>query len=218
MPPDERSGPQVTTPESRRNARAAATATQPRPQPRERFNRMVTEPPGPHGAAGNPNDLDELRHLIAAAADLVDDLEGQRAAETAEFHAGYRLGFDAGHEVGYRQAEDDMAREWAVLAGKVRAIASQPTPQALQERREQLEVALPCQQPGGCDGWHVAHYRVDRGAVRCHRHQPVRWCPDHNANDRCRYLAWMRQTQRPEYTGGPVEWDTTRQTDRGTAA
>ncbi|MWA02181.1 hypothetical protein F8568_017725 [Actinomadura sp. LD22] len=119
-----------------------------------------------------------------------------------------RAMFDHGRDVGRAQAEEEMAREWHLLARKV--VDDQAQADRARQAREGLEVALPCQHPGGCDGWHVAHYRADRAAVRCHKHQPKRWCPEHRDNDRCGYLAQLQATQRPEYTGGPVEWETTR--------
>jgi hypothetical protein len=66
--------------------------------------------------------------LIGRANQLVNDIVGQQqheaAAGRAEFRAGYELGFSAGREVGYGQAENDMAREWAALADKVRGLSS----------------------------------------------------------------------------------------------
>ncbi|WP_433138700.1 hypothetical protein ACQPZ8_37430 [Actinomadura nitritigenes] len=80
-------------------------------------------------------EAEELQRLAVAAAEMVDDLDAQRAREAAEFRAGYELGFAAGREVGYAQAEWDMHRAWAALAAKVRAWAGRPTWAELKRRR-----------------------------------------------------------------------------------
>lgn len=82
-----------------------------------------------------PKHVDELRTIALAAAELVDDLDGQRAREAAAFEEGYRLAFEAGREIGYRQAEDDMQRAWSALAAKVRSWADRPRFRELEKRR-----------------------------------------------------------------------------------
>lgn len=80
-------------------------------------------------------EVEELQRLAVAAAELVDDLEGQRVREAAEFRAGHALGFAAGRDVGYGAAERDMAHEWRAVAEHVRRIASSPSLAELEARR-----------------------------------------------------------------------------------
>jgi hypothetical protein len=153
-----------------------------------------------------PKHVDELRTIALAAADLVDDLDGQRAREDAAFQEGYRLAFEAGREVGYAQAQRDMEKEWSILSNKLvnDTIKAQ---RAAEAREEFPKVALPCEHPGTyCDGSFLTDYRVDRAAVRCHKHQPVKWCEKHKDNDRCRYAEWLKSTLRPEFMGTQAPW------------
>lgn len=78
---------------------------------------------------------ERLYSLAMAAAELLDDIEGQHRREDDAFALGYRLGFAAGRDVGHHQAETEMARAWARLAAYVRSMASVPTFAELQERR-----------------------------------------------------------------------------------
>lgn len=94
---------------------------------------LSTQDPPPNPAVGEPrNTVDELQRLCTVASGLVEDLDSQRAREAAAFEEGYRLAFDAGREVGYRQAEADMEAAWKPVAESVRNI---PRLMQIQERR-----------------------------------------------------------------------------------
>lgn len=83
-----------------------------------------------------------LQQLLAQAAQLVEPIAEQadrdRRIDQAAFAEGYRLGFAAGREVGYGQAHEDIARDWARVAAKVRRMAHVPTFAELQARRTQV--------------------------------------------------------------------------------
>lgn len=163
------------------------------------------------------DNTETLRSLAIAAAELIDDLDGQRAREAAAFEEGYRLAFEAGREVGYAQAERDMEKAWGALSTKL--VNDTITAQRAAEARKVFpEVSIPCQHPGTyCDQTLLTDYRVDRAAVRCHKHQPVKWCDKHKDNDRCRYTAWLKSTMRPEFMGTQTPFRRTTQ-QRGRAA
>ncbi|NVI88233.1 hypothetical protein [Actinomadura sp. BRA 177] len=78
---------------------------------------------------------DELLTVAVAAAELLDDLDGQRQREGDAFGEGYRLGFGTGQEVGYRQAEWDMHRAWTPVAGSVRQLGWSLPHDELEARR-----------------------------------------------------------------------------------
>ncbi|MFG2021103.1 hypothetical protein [Actinomadura geliboluensis] len=66
--------------------------------------------------------FEEFLRVMLTAAEMVDDLDGQRAREAAAFREGYRLGFGGGREVGERRvvsaamlAHDDVVAD---LAGR----------------------------------------------------------------------------------------------------
>lgn len=96
-------------------------------------------PRGHHNATARKtviaNTIAELRRLVGEARRLAEDLTGQHAAVDRAFRDGYHVGFDAGHDVGRAQAENEMAAAWAEVARHVRGYASQPTHDALEERR-----------------------------------------------------------------------------------
>ncbi|MFG1855009.1 hypothetical protein ACGFJT_24465 [Actinomadura geliboluensis] len=78
---------------------------------------------------------EELLTLGVALGELLDDLESQHAREAAEFRAGYDLGFAAGREIGYAQAETDMERAWQPVAESVRRIGRSLTRDEIERRR-----------------------------------------------------------------------------------
>lgn len=90
---------------------------------------MTTDDQPPDSAA------DRLQALALAAAELLDDLDGQRAREAAEFQAGYDLGFATGRDVGYQQAENNMQRAWSALAKKIQGWASRKSFRELEQER-----------------------------------------------------------------------------------
>ncbi len=70
----------------------------------------------------------------------------------------YRLGFTAGREVGYAQAEADMAHAWAPLAAQVRNLARRPDHAELEHRRwggrrADFPRPRPGDHPGGPKSW-----------------------------------------------------------------
>lgn len=72
-----------------------------------------------------------LQHLVAHAAWLVELISAQgdrdRRIDRAAFAEGYRLGFAAVGEDGYGRAHEEIARDWARLAAKIRQMAHVPT-------------------------------------------------------------------------------------------
>jgi hypothetical protein len=89
--------------------------------------------PNPPDHVGDP--LSALRAVCVAAAELIDDLDGQRRREHAAFAEGYRLGFHAGHDVGHRAAHHEIETVWATLAARVRASVRQLAHDELEQRR-----------------------------------------------------------------------------------
>ncbi|MBO2464996.1 hypothetical protein [Actinomadura violacea] len=83
-----------------------------------------------------------LQYLVAHAAWLIESLAAQgdrdRRIDQAAFTEGYRLGFAAGRDVGYGQAHQEIAQDWARLAAKVRRMARVPTFAELQARRAEV--------------------------------------------------------------------------------
>lgn len=76
-----------------------------------------------------------MRRVLLAAAQMVDDLDGQRRRENQSFQDGFRSGFDAGYEVGYGRGVTEAAEEWARLAQVIRQHANRPTHDELSRRR-----------------------------------------------------------------------------------
>ncbi|MEU6039764.1 hypothetical protein ABZ801_30620 [Actinomadura sp. NPDC047616] len=80
-----------------------------------------------------------MRALVARAAALIaqitDQVERETAIDRQAFAEGYRIGFAAGREVGYGQAEADMQRAWSAVAATIRREANQPKFQELEARR-----------------------------------------------------------------------------------
>jgi len=78
--------------------------------------------------------------LLLAAAELVDDLEGQRRRENDAFEHGFRLGYHHGYGVGHAHAEHQADREWADFGAEVRWLNRRADPQR-DERRVAKAVA-----------------------------------------------------------------------------
>lgn len=72
---------------------------------------------------------------LLEAARLLDNLENARLQADAAFREGYELGYRAGFDVGYGQAEHEMAEAWKPVADYVHTTARQPTHAELQRRR-----------------------------------------------------------------------------------
>ncbi|OLT34364.1 hypothetical protein BJF79_07275 [Actinomadura sp. CNU-125] len=95
----------------------------------------------PRIAASGGHDADEtrLRRLVERAERLAADIVGRAELEgridRCAFAEGYRLGFLSGRDVGYQQAEEEAARDWARIALRVRNMARVPTFAELQARR-----------------------------------------------------------------------------------
>ncbi|GAA4396052.1 hypothetical protein GCM10023088_78210 [Actinomadura verrucosospora] len=88
----------------------------------------------------------------AAAAGIPAEILAEVFAEA------YRLGFAAGRDVGYAQAEADMAREWAPMAARVRDLARRPNHAELERRRwggrrGDFSRPRPGDHPGGPKPW-----------------------------------------------------------------
>ncbi|KAB2341881.1 hypothetical protein [Actinomadura rudentiformis] len=131
-----------------------------------------------------------------------------------------RAMFDHGVEVGYARAEADMAAAWKVVAEKVRGI---PRQMEVQERRLVHDTLWAYCTAPECNTQVEVHRRVDFRLVLCPKHLPKSWCSRHRVADTCaseqRLKERLDASQRPEYTGGPVEWNVDRPPlDRGTAA
>lgn len=116
-PPGQRSGPQNPTPRGRQIAGHNSVNT----------TATVTHP------------HDNFRALVERAAALVAEIGDQAERDRESWNAGYReaMGFcramfDHGVDVGYAQAEEDMARAWRPVAESVRNI---PRLMELQARR-----------------------------------------------------------------------------------
>ena len=84
-----------------------------------------------------PDAAAELHRLAMLAAQLLGDLsaEGDRRDRELQAHLdwwadGYRAGFAAGSDVGYGQAEHDMAQSWRSLTASTIAAADPDSPQA----------------------------------------------------------------------------------------
>lgn len=76
---------------------------------------------------------DAHRHLVdpellAELRRLLDDHDERDRREALAYEAGYRDGFAAGADVGYGQAEHEMAQAWHAIARRVKAAASESTP------------------------------------------------------------------------------------------
>ncbi|MEV4672189.1 hypothetical protein AB0K34_11105 [Actinomadura sp. NPDC049382] len=143
-----------------------------------------------------------MRRLCAQAAQLVNDLDSQRAREAAAFEEGYRLAFDAGRDVGYRQAEADMQAAWKPIAASVRDIPRQM--QVNENRRKPVDtIPCYCTYRGGfyCKTLVDVPARVDYRHVLCATHAPKTACQQHRQMDACAYRAKLMATQRPEFTG-----------------
>ncbi|MEU0520650.1 hypothetical protein [Streptosporangium sp. NPDC006007] len=78
--------------------------------------------------------LVDRRHLLVAA-QLLDDLDGQRRRERATFEEGYQAGFEAGRRAGAEAAEEEMRAAWAKVAEQVRRTANTLTYDELARRR-----------------------------------------------------------------------------------
>lgn len=87
------------------------------------------------GPASSDNPTHTLRELADIARRLVADLEGQQRRESAALAEGYRMGFQAGREVGYQQAETDMEDAWKPVAKSVRRLGRTMTRDELDRRR-----------------------------------------------------------------------------------
>ncbi|SFO14664.1 hypothetical protein SAMN04489713_104272 [Actinomadura madurae] len=81
------------------------------------------------------SDADQLLRLAVAAAEMVDDIEGQQRRESAAFRDGYALGLAAGIDVGRDQAERDMAEAWRPVAESVRRLGRTLTFEEIERRR-----------------------------------------------------------------------------------
>lgn len=115
MRPDMRSGPPPDT------------GSRPQKSVSTRTTTSVTDSP------------DTLRGLLDQAAALVAEIGDQADRDRQSYRAGYREAmalcramFDHGVDVGYAQAEEDMARAWRPVAESVRNI---PRLMELQARR-----------------------------------------------------------------------------------
>lgn len=76
-----------------------------------------------------------LRDLITEARQLVNTLAGHSETAEGAFALAYRLGYEAGRDVGYGQAEHQMHQAWATLAADIRAMAGVPLHEQLAARR-----------------------------------------------------------------------------------
>lgn len=161
------------------------------------------------GTASVADTTDKLRALVAQAAALVAEICDQTERDRQSWDAGYReaaaLFFAHGVSVGYAQAEEDMARAWRPVAERVRNI---PKYMEIRERRSETTCSAYCTHDG-CKTLVTVPPRIDFRRVLCPIHRPETWCARHRARDTCGYQAELQGTQRPEYTGGPVEWDGT---------
>ncbi|MEU4823104.1 hypothetical protein AB0H37_14635 [Actinomadura sp. NPDC023710] len=102
--------------------------------------------------------VDELLTLATAAAEMVDDIQGQQRRESAAFGDGYALGLAAGVEVGRDQAETDMAEAWRPVAESVRRLGRTLTFEEIERRRwdgrrEDFGRPRPGDHPGGPVDW-----------------------------------------------------------------
>lgn len=91
------------------------------------------------GVASVTDTPDTFRALVEKAAALVAEIGDQAERDRESWNAGYREAmalcramFDHGVDVGYAQAEEDMARAWRPVAESVRNI---PRLMELQARR-----------------------------------------------------------------------------------
>lgn len=91
------------------------------------------------GTASVAQPADRLQALVAQAAALVEQIGDQAERDRQSWNAGYREAmnfcrsvFDHGVDIGYAQAEEDMARAWRPVAESVRNI---PRLMELQARR-----------------------------------------------------------------------------------
>lgn len=66
------------------------------------------------------NQVNVGHYQLVAAARLLNDLDGQRRREARSYIDGYHDGHRAGCDLGYDQAEQDMAKAWRAVAGVVR--------------------------------------------------------------------------------------------------
>lgn len=173
---------------------------------------MSTVPPS-HRA------IEQTRALAMAAAELVDDIIGQQQREAVAFAEGYRLGYGAAYDVAYGAAHEHVLNVMTEAQGRLHRELVAGTVEMDRWRRARAETTISayCVR-ADCQRLVTVHHRADFRIVLCHGHQPVQWCHEHRDNDRCAYLARLQQSQRDEYTGGPVEWETGRPKREGTAA
>jgi hypothetical protein len=78
--------------------------------------------------------------LLLAAAELVDDIDGQRRREAEAVEHGIRLGFGHGYDVGFAHAAQQADREWADFGAAVQSMNRRSDPQR-DERRVAEAVA-----------------------------------------------------------------------------
>ncbi|MFI0354487.1 hypothetical protein [Actinomadura sp. 9N407] len=121
--------------------------------PGSRAGAVVDEQPSRHHVVAS------VRHPYVVAVEmLADSAVREQRIDRAAFSEGYRAGFMAGREVGYRAAENDMARAWSYLAAKVRGLAMSPKHDELERirwdgRREDFGKPRPGDHPGGPKDW-----------------------------------------------------------------
>ncbi|SNR35049.1 hypothetical protein [Actinomadura mexicana] len=102
--------------------------------------------------------VDELLALATAAAEMVDDIQGQQRRESAAFGEGYALGLAAGVDVGRDQAETDMTEAWRPVAESVRRLGRTLTFEEIERRRwdgrrEDFGLPRPGDYTGGPVDW-----------------------------------------------------------------
>lgn len=77
------------------------------------------------------SEIETLRTLAMAAAELVDDLgdlaERDRKTYTAGYRDGQRDAHRSGWDIGYAHAHHEMTERWAWMAKRVRASTNDPT-------------------------------------------------------------------------------------------
>lgn len=79
--------------------------------------------------------MKELYKLVLAAADLVERIAGQAAADAAAFEQAYRLGFTSGIEVGRQQLDHELTEQDRRRAEHIRNVAKTPGHAELARRR-----------------------------------------------------------------------------------
>lgn len=105
---------------------------------------------------------DELAQLIEQARQLAAQIAAGAAVDLERdrvtFEMAYKLGYAAGLDIGYGQAQHELAQEWATVAAHVRGLATSPTQTQLEHRRwdgprDQFGKPRPGDHPGGPATW-----------------------------------------------------------------